>query len=217
MGLCGLSHLKELEVERGMNVFVEQFTPKMTFEYEGEKITVTAIEMELAQKYPNVPSKIVDAYVKKVEQRILSNIEENTKVQQAKGTGNPTRRNRKPFEQFKMWHSGKMAGKGQGVASTERGVRTKYQQILKRGKKACLVPPATPYLFQDSWKERCSFTKVFEKEEGFLLRLVMPEEAYFLFQRRLLCNEYTSHSKLWRAVTGQSPSHFKGEDLPVER
>ena len=83
-GLVRFVAAEELEVERGMNVFVEQFTPKMTFEYEGEKITVTAIEMELAQKYPNVPSKVVDAYVKKVEQRILSNIEENTKVQQAK-------------------------------------------------------------------------------------------------------------------------------------
>ena len=63
-----------------------------------------------------------------------------------------------------MWHLAKMAGKGQGVAPTERGVRTKIPTDSLERKKACLVP-ATPYLFQDAWKERCSFTDVLKKKK----------------------------------------------------
>ena len=209
---------EELEVERGMNVFVEQFTPKMTFEYEGEKITVTAIEMELAQKYPTVPSKVVDAYVKKVEQRILSNIEESTKVQQAKKDLATLQKEienlSEQIQNVAFWQ--KWLGKDKELYQQKEEFAQKYQQILERGKEACLVP-ATPYLFQDVWKERCSFTKVFEKEEGFLLRLVMPEEVYISYSKGdfYVMNTQVTQ-KLWRAVTGQSPSHFKGEDLPVE-
>ena len=67
-----------------MGVFVEQFASKMTFMYEGKEITLQSVEMELAQKYPNVPSPIVDIYIKKIEERILERPNVRKKVEQCK-------------------------------------------------------------------------------------------------------------------------------------
>jgi formylglycine-generating enzyme len=225
-GLVRFVAAEELEVERGMNVFVEQFTPKMTFEYEGEKITVTSVEMELAKKYPKIPSKIVDAYVRKVEQRIVSRAEENTKVQLAKKELATLQKEIKnlseQIQNLAFWQ--KWFGKDKELHEQKEEFVQKYQQIIERGKEACLIS-VTPYLFQDVWKERCSFTEVFEKEVGFIRSLIWPEEVYVSYVKEdtysyaegdfyVLKTQVTQ--RFWKSVTGQSPSHFKGDDLPVE-
>ena len=58
----------ELPVEEGMAVFVEQFAAKMSFEYNGEVLQTSIVELELAKTYPKVEADVV-RNIQKIQRR----------------------------------------------------------------------------------------------------------------------------------------------------
>ena len=74
----------ELPVEEGMAVFVEQFAAKMSFEYNGEVLQTSIVELEIAKTYPIVEADVVSQYAKKIQRRVKERFESTDDFRQSK-------------------------------------------------------------------------------------------------------------------------------------
>ena len=86
-GLIQIFSRDELPIQKGLSIFLEQFSSKMSLEYNSETIDIKVVEFELARMFPKVEQHVVDSYLtkkkKQIEGRIQSSDiyeEENIKI-----------------------------------------------------------------------------------------------------------------------------------------
>ena len=207
----------ELPLDKGMTAFVEQFAAKMSFEYKGEVLQIRVVELEIAKKYPVIDVEIFSQYAKKIRKRVTEKFESTDDF----------RRNKKKIAKWKSkilpWNACISQKK------EERANLSFWDSLL--GKELVIDDEIFNYEMEKH-KLQMQIQNVQMKQSKALERQIqmymfdwtitmndrpLPEErkvSYYKGDFYVMTTQVTQ--RFWKGITKQNPSHFKGDDRPVE-
>ncbi len=201
----------EIPPQRGLSLFVDQFTEELRFTYETEVFQIESIEYELAKMFPLVNLDIINQYKMKMKQRITDRLECSELYQDLNqelallqellsDIEFQVDSNEDKLDNIAFWE--RWIGQDDDIEEDIDELQQIQRKHIKRAreikeeKSKMLEQHLQPYLLE--------WTEIEEVE------IHSPGIHFFVMKTQVT-------QKLWELITQETPSRRKGDNRPVER